>query len=197
MLHIGVFSSGQAQHLVAKLYCTTTLLMVAAGAVQRREGLAMSKRRWITGTLIVACLLCTGYLFGQESSTDNASTPKITGGETLDSLSTAELRFELAMSKANLALMTGKKVDAAEARESADAVTDILVNAPTDPKMVRALVGKSLWQFYAAKADARGAVQVSQAANEASQRLSLLQVEQNQRIIELLEQVAKKGTVAK
>lgn len=49
-----------------------------------------------------------------------------------------------------------------------------------------------LASYYSNKANAKGCEQVSQVANEAMVKMMALQVAQNQRIIELLEQLARK-----
>jgi hypothetical protein len=80
------------------------------------------------------------------------------------------------------------------ARDDLNKAMSILKDAPKDPKAVNAIAGQALWDYYVDKAGAEGAAQVSQLANEQTLRLNVLQVQQNQRIIELLEQVAKSGT---
>jgi hypothetical protein len=55
------------------------------------------------------------------------------------------------------------------------------------------VVGKTFAGFLANKQGAKGAVQVSQAADQAALELQLVQIAQNQRIIELLKQIAAKG----
>jgi hypothetical protein len=68
-----------------------------------------------------------------------------------------------------------------------------------DPRAVGKVLEQALTGFYTSKAGARGAVQISQSADEQQIRLSLLRaaqeariIEQNDRIIQLLEQIAKK-----
>ncbi|MDQ2667397.1 MAG: hypothetical protein M3Z05_15470 [Gemmatimonadota bacterium] len=68
-----------------------------------------------------------------------------------------------------------------------------------NPSASVGVLGKAVHDFYSGKSRAGGAVQVSQAADEQQIRLSLLRaaqeariIEQNDRIIQLLEQLAKK-----
>jgi hypothetical protein len=60
------------------------------------------------------------------------------------------------------------------------------------PKLLPRLIGQALTPFYEGKESARGAAQVSQVADEAGIKFQLIIMAQNQRIIELLELIARK-----
>lgn len=78
-------------------------------------------------------------------------------------------------------------------------LAELYAKAVQSPVVMRILVGEALLDFYDLKQGARGAAQVSQAADEAGIKFQLLTVaqnqtliEQNQRIINLLEQLVRK-----
>jgi hypothetical protein len=78
-------------------------------------------------------------------------------------------------------------------------LAELYAKAVKSPQVMSFLVGEALSEFYDLKQGARGAAQVSQAADEAGikfQSLTLAQnqtiIEQNQRIISLLEQLVRK-----
>lgn len=118
----------------------------------------------------------------------SAQAPK----DELSRLSTLEANLEVAMMRAAVVLTTenSQGVQGGNAPKAADALNDYIAAASKDPEKVRALVGRSLWQYRFAKAEGQG---VGQAAEEANLRLTLLTVYQNQRIIALLEQQARTG----
>lgn len=62
----------------------------------------------------------------------------------------------------------------------------------SDLEAQRLHMGGAVTEFYRYKSAAQSAVQVSQAADEAQVRLRALEVSQNRRIIELLEQLANR-----
>lgn len=91
-----------------------------------------------------------------------------------------------------------EKLLAESSRYAADAANGYRALA-ADPAGVRLMQQQVMSAFYSGKAGARGAMQVSQTADEQQIRLSLLRaaqeariIEQNDRIIQLLEQIAKK-----
>jgi hypothetical protein len=78
-------------------------------------------------------------------------------------------------------------------------LAELYAKAVKSPRVMSLLLGEALSDFYDLKQGARGAAQVSQAADEAGikfQSLALAQnqtiIEQNQRIIGLLEQLVRK-----
>lgn len=74
------------------------------------------------------------------------------------------------------------------AKETADLYSEIL----RDPDAAKFLLANVLSSYSELRSGARGAVQVSQAADEASVKMQMVVIAQNQRIIELLEQLLKK-----
>lgn len=80
-----------------------------------------------------------------------------------------------------------------------DRLAELYSKAVRSPGVMRLLVGEALSDYYEIKEHARGAAQVSQAADEANMRFQPLMlsqnqtiIEQNQRIIALLEQLVRK-----
>lgn len=73
-----------------------------------------------------------------------------------------------------------------------DKLAGLYARAVRSPRLVQLLIGQSLTSYFDLKEGARGAVQVSQAADEAGIKFQLIIMAQNQRIIELLEQIAKR-----
>jgi hypothetical protein len=83
--------------------------------------------------------------------------------------------------------------------ESTTKLADIYKRAAADPNLTRALLAYSLKQYFDLRSGAESAMQVSQAADEANVRFMILQsaqnqtiIQQNKRIIELLEQIANR-----
>lgn len=91
-----------------------------------------------------------------------------------------------------LNLERGRKFDQVAGKPAYAAMNDTLEAASTDPAALRAVSDQALDEFYHRMEDARGAVQVSEAADEQRLHLQLIQLRQNQRIIRLLEQLAAK-----
>lgn len=71
-------------------------------------------------------------------------------------------------------------------------LSDLYSKIARDPKATAILLARTYESFANMKSGARGAVQVSQAADEAGMRMQLMIIAQNQRIIELLEQLVRK-----
>lgn len=134
----------------------------------------MNKHKRTAVGALVAFTLAGGVLFAQ--STDAPADPPIA-------------RLTMEEVKLETAALSGDIVAQIKAQT---ALTDFLTEAPGNPEMVRAVVLRSLSQLADGKGGAKSAAQVSQAADEAALRLQLLQVQQNQRIISLLEQIVKK-----
>jgi hypothetical protein len=140
--------------------------------------------------MIAGSLLSAGYLFGQQST---AKTPS----ETKQDDPSTTLNVTEALMEQKLALLGLGSQDTEAVKgvgTDLDTVMSILGDAPKDAKTVRAIAGHSLWKYYLEKGSARSAPQVSQLANEQMLHLGLLQVQQNQRIIELLEQMGKRSS---
>src|SRR2546429_537491 len=68
----------------------------------------------------------------------------------------------------------------------------LYAKAAKSPALSQVLAGMALDKYESAREEAKGAVQVSQAADEAGIKFQLIIMGQNQRIIELLEQLVKK-----
>ena len=71
-------------------------------------------------------------------------------------------------------------------------LAEIYSKIATSPGASHALMSHILGNYSSSREAARSAVQVSQAADEASIRMQLLLIGQNERIINLLEQIARK-----
>lgn len=76
--------------------------------------------------------------------------------------------------------------------ESAPALRALYRRGATEEPVFRALVTQIGMDYHTLRGHANSAPQASQVAAEAAVRLQLLQVEQNRRVIELLEQLAAK-----
>lgn len=74
----------------------------------------------------------------------------------------------------------------------AQQLADLHAQAVKHPRLVMLLSSAAFRRFTNLSVGARGAAQVSQAADEASIKFQMIIVAQNQRIIELLEQLLKK-----
>jgi len=77
-------------------------------------------------------------------------------------------------------------------RNPAAEMSDLYAQAAKNPELTRKLVSLALNSYSELKEGARSAAQVSQAADESSVKMQLIVIAQNQRIIELLEQLVKK-----
>jgi hypothetical protein len=152
----------------------------------------MGRSKVCLAAILAGSLFCGGYVFGQAG--DTSTEQQSPNEKAFIDYSLAE-----ALMSTNVALSDLKpdKDKIAAANASVDRVTNMLVGASQDPVMVRALVRKSLFDFQSGKSDAKSAAQVSQVADEAALRLSMLQVAQNQRIIELLQEVARRDAGSK
>ncbi len=82
-----------------------------------------------------------------------------------------------------------------KARLHADTLRQMYLDAPLHRQTTAAILDQALWMFALDAGTGLSAAQVTQAASEAQVRLALLQVAQNQRIIELLEQIASRPAV--
>jgi len=135
--------------------------------------------KWTLALIVVAVVAGFGAarLYGEESA---AATPQA-------KLIDAELATSLAILKA----ANGEK-DASYAARISD-LNDLLASGVKDPAMLKAITDRTLLHLEDAKATSSSAPQVSQIANQQVVWLALVQVHQNQRIIELLEQLSKKG----
>ena len=71
-------------------------------------------------------------------------------------------------------------------------LTDLYASCTRDAKCSPLLMAKIISEYTSLREGARGAVQVSQAADEAGVKMQMVVMAQNQRIIELLEQLVKK-----
>lgn len=74
----------------------------------------------------------------------------------------------------------------------AEQLVKLYSQAISRPAVLRSLLASGVTTFTFAKENARGAAQVSQGADEANVSFQLIIIAQNQRIIELLEQLNKK-----
>jgi hypothetical protein len=110
----------------------------------------------------------------------------------------AELKLEGAAGKTSLGKVKDDQTMVLEGTKEGYScgydVTDTLAKAVGDHQRTRGVVQEAVTKFYFNKGDAQSAAQVTQVSNEQTFRLNLLQIQQNQRIIELLEQIAKSGT---
>ena len=85
-----------------------------------------------------------------------------------------------------------------DAKEGTAEITEVYEKAARDGKLADILISRAIDQYYEVRANAKSAIQVSQAVDEASVRLLLLQaaqnqvlIEQNKKIIQLLNQLTK------
>jgi nitrogen-specific signal transduction histidine kinase len=76
--------------------------------------------------------------------------------------------------------------------DAANKLTELYSQIARNPIASRHLVSSMLRDYTSVREGARGAAQVSQVADEAGIKFQMLVIAQNQRIIELLEQIARK-----
>lgn len=149
-------------------------------------------KQWqrVAGISGLTAVVLAGSLLAQQAQiTDKAAaeTPQ-------DRLGTADIEFQIALMKEHTKELQHDETgpEAAQAVEKLHQYHDLFVAATHDSTLARTISRQSLWLFSRHKLDAQSAPQVCQVAAEQTFMLSLLQTEQNQRIIELLEQIAKK-----
>lgn len=123
------------------------------------------------GLGVAATLFGGGYVLGQQAQEPNPTRYK---------LGKAELDLRLAHVKG----MTDGKAE--------QALHEVLTDASRKSDVADQVTKFSVNQLSEAQSKAKGAVQVSQAADVEALRLQIVQVHQSARIIELLEQIAKK-----
>lgn len=97
---------------------------------------------------------------------------------------------ELATRLVGLKMATNEKPTAGDQQSAAEILAGYM-DAPKSGKEVTALLGRTLRPFYMEIGTAKSAAQVSHLADEARVRADAIQIAQNQRIIELREQIAK------
>jgi hypothetical protein len=104
----------------------------------------------------------------------------------------AELLLKIKTTEAESALYT---IDPDKYKDKAYAparLAQLYQQAIDRPYVLQALAGEVYAEFIANKSGARGAAQVSQLADEAGMKIQMVIIAQNQRIIELLEQLVQK-----
>lgn len=130
-----------------------------------------------------------GYAAGQQSVSKAALAREIT-----EKFPLAEGFVEACILGEKLGLKD--KVDGLEPAEARQKYLDLIKRTyqatAEEPVILRAVEDHVMRTYYAGRSDAKSAAQASQLADEASLRLRFVEIHQNQRIIELLEQVAKK-----
>jgi hypothetical protein len=111
----------------------------------------------------------------------------------------AKLLIEIFTTKMGTQLYALAPESAKDKAGAANTLAELYAKAVKRPPVMKSLLGETLSDFLELKQGARGAAQVSQAADEASVKFQLFRIAQNQtliqqndRIIELLEQLVRK-----
>jgi hypothetical protein len=148
----------------------------------------MNKRTTILSVLVCASLVGAGYVRAATSKPEAATTAAV-------QLQEKEFQVAMAFLKAETSNLKGESSTAElrAAREKVEGLANLLDKAPRDAKTSQAMIERALWLFHMEKSKDLTNVTVSaQAAAEPAFRLQLLAVQQNRRIIELLEELTKK-----
>jgi len=141
--------------------------------------------------LIVAGAFFAGTMCPLAKANAQANIQKSVADTTWDTSITKQIAVMNDALKANLALMNGEEPKDVSRKPMYELVEAYRAGVKSADG-VKGLTSKALNSYHLNKATAKSAAQVSQAADEAQIELSLIQIQQNQRIIELLEEVAKK-----
>gem|GEM_PF-2583804 len=144
--------------------------------------------------LVLTLALVSGYFVGTQhpsASADATTNPEKTEDKVWNDAATKEMAVDTDALKISIALMGGKEPKDVSRQPVFDLVESYRIGTQS-PDGLKGLAAKALNSFHLQKAQAQSAPQVSQAAAEAQIQLSIIQIQQNQRIIGLLEQIAKK-----
>lgn len=146
--------------------------------------------------LLASLLLCivAGVANAQTAASPKpTSTPAAPAAPAKQQLSPdAQFAFDILVAEIQV-LLYEQNPDGNKDKADADAkLIDLYAEAIKRPGVVRRLVGRSYSNYVRMKDRAAGALQVSQAADEAAVKMNMVLIAQNQRIIELLEQLVKK-----
>jgi hypothetical protein len=125
----------------------------------------------LLGACLAGSLFCCGYVFGQQAPEPNPTRYK---------LGSADIAMKIAYLGGN----TDGKAE--------QALHEVLLDAGRKADVAAIVTDYSVYKLSEARSKAKGAVQVSEAADVEALRLRIVEVHQNARIIELLEQIAKK-----
>lgn len=87
---------------------------------------------------------------------------------------------------------TGQPIEKERLEQMTSELAREYMKAPRTPQITDYVLKKTIEQMYFGVARSKSAEQASQVCNENSLRLQIIQLAQNQRIIELLEQMANK-----
>jgi hypothetical protein len=147
--------------------------------------------------ILIMAILALAHIAPAQQSTPKPATavnsePQLTGDETLLLLNLAGAEMEVKL----YTLDPDKNKDKAD---SATKLANLYASLAQHPNAMRVWVGMMMKEYSSLREGAQSAAQVSQAANEAGIKFQLLMtaqnqliIEQNKRIIELLDQIAKK-----
>jgi hypothetical protein len=142
--------------------------------------------------LSLTILLFTASGFSQATKQTQPVTETSKTKEQQQAIDDAKLLVEITNAEATLRLCALDSANAACKEDGARKLAELYSEALKKPDTSRFVIARILTEYQNSREDARSAPQVSQVADEASIKMQFLVIAQNQRIIELLEQLVKK-----
>lgn len=140
------------------------------------------KARIIPIIAVATIFTTAGYVVGQTE--DSSPMGRVVRSEFDLELTGAKVRLDTLRDQSN-----PENVKALNG--AVDSYSTVMKEAARDPSLSQAAIQRSIYIYYLNNSSTRSAPQATQLAAEETYRLSILQAQQNQRIIELLEQLAK------
>lgn len=140
------------------------------------------KKHWTVGLTVIGILCTASFLSGQQIEKDSLRS------ETA-ALEMMKAEAELRLAATKLAASDEEKVDL---QKHVSEVNTRLTGMAHDPKLSGLFVDYAIRSYATKRPYANSAPRVSQLAAEETFRLTLFQIRQNQKIIELLQEISKK-----